>query len=148
MVFQHNIIYDFVSLYKSIASFKYELDIESDSDYYQFLVKEFGVIGSPYLLGGLPKILEGSLSAIIIKGAWCVVCSECQRVQIVRKDSKLWLCINCSVNVNIQGFRQVNWRKDCVIVEAILLQRPQLCNRNALYEETLTMLLDENEVNL
>ena len=134
-------IHDFISLYSNYAYIVHGgLDLVDSLDYAKYVIGD--IVDMPSVRPLFPVHL-----ADIVEGVWCVTCSVCKTVSIVRRNSRLWLCQTCIRTSKVLVFYTVYFRADWYAVEQVLLKRLRV-NRNAFSHESLDMLIKENKDNL
>lgn len=84
-----------------------------------------------------------TVDAEVYEGVWQAVCPTCKVSTLpISKSLSLCACVKC-YNVYSVMLRE-DWRS----VEAVLLKRPNKCNRNAIKSDTIDILLQENRDHL
>jgi hypothetical protein len=89
---------------------------------------------------------DNEIKAFVRHGRWLVECPHCHSCQVASVTDKRFLCIEChNVLVNGDWFK-VSWptEKQRLQIEAVLLARPFIENRNWEYPETVKDLKAEN----
>lgn len=79
--------------------------------------------------------------ALMNHGRWIVKCPWCNGAELAAPD---FYCHSCKNAGNLGKPMPVVWPSSRLLIEAILLKRPDVINRNWLPGETIEMLRDEN----
>ena len=148
----NKVVHDFVSLFGGQAYVAYGYDVTTDMGYVNYLRRssEGHLNFYPFdQVTGLPIVSEHpSTEAEVMGSVWRTVCGVCNAPTVIRKGSSLWLCTGCMGAESIGEFYSVIIRSDWRSVEAVLERRPNAKNRNALTNESLDELIQENKERL
>jgi hypothetical protein len=77
--------------------------------------------------------------AFISEGRWVANCDECNGAEFVTEEQPM-VCGTCG------AVSQVIWPDDVDGIEAVLVKRPKVVNRNYLPGETVALLKAENKM--
>ena len=96
--------------------------------------------------GALPLTsnVQGQIQVHVNWGRWIVDCVNCNSAGYVDQETPIWICTECGSPENDGKWYGVGWPASQEAIEAELLKRPSMDNRNWIIGQTVADLQAEN----
>ena len=142
-----HIIADFTRLYRRPAQ-RMRLNLLDDAEFWTFLKVQFeaGILAAGIEPDSLPFPNFHDVITFgprVERGKWIAQCVACDSFSVIRRHAQTHVCYSCW-NGGTPVWLPISWPENTEEIEAILLRRPNVINRNWYPGETVEMLRQEN----